>query len=112
MDPAKRQAITACGRCGQSEDAHKHLDGQLRDLALFAALGGACPQFVASDAAVIYQKHLAITDNREPQRQPGRIAERNPMCPRCSHRHRGDCVIAAGPAPGPGHPQPWRGEGT
>lgn len=102
MDPAKQRAIEACGRCGQPEDAHKHKTGtDSGDLELFAALGGPCPQFVASDAAVIYAKHLAIADNREPQRQPGRIAKRNPLCSRCGHRHRGDCVIAPGPATRP-----------
>lgn len=101
MDPAKQQAIEACGNCGQPEDAHKfHGSVGQGDLALFAALGGPCTAFTASDAAVIYQKHLAIADNREPQRQPGRIAKRNPLCPRCTHRHRGDCVIAAGAPPG------------
>lgn len=101
VDDAKRRAIEACGNCRQPEDAHK-FDGSVArdDLALFAALGGPCTAFVASDAAVLYAKHLAIVDNREPQRQPGRIAKRNPPCPRCTHRHRGDCVIAPGPLPG------------
>lgn len=101
MDPAKRQAIEACGNCGQPEDAHK-FDGSVArdDLALFAALGGPCTAFVASDAAVLYAKYLAIVDNREPLRRPGRIAKRNPLCPRCTHRHRGDCVIVPGAAPG------------
>jgi hypothetical protein len=102
MDAAKRQAIEACGNCGQPEDAHKWKSGTDRgDLDLFAALGGPCPQFVASDAAVIYAKYLAITDNRAPQRQPGRVAKRNPLCPRCSPRHRGECVLQPGPDPGP-----------
>jgi hypothetical protein len=104
MDPAKRQAIQGCGRCGQPEDAHQHRAGtDLADLDLFAALGGACPKFVASDAAVIYQKYLAIVDNREPQRQPGtgRIGKRNPLCPKCLHRHTGACAIQPGPRPAP-----------
>jgi hypothetical protein len=104
VDEAKRQAITACGRCGQPEEAHQHRTGtDSADLDLFAALGGACAQFVASDAAVIYQKYLAIVDNREPQRQPGtgRIGKRNPLCPRCLHRHRGECKLQPGPPPGP-----------
>jgi hypothetical protein len=87
MDPAKQQAIEACGNCGQPEDAHK-FDGSVDrgDLALFAALGGPCTRFTASDAAVIYLKHLAIADNREPRYQPGRIGRRGPMCGRCAHR--------------------------
>lgn len=101
MDDAKQQAITGCGNCRQPEDAHK-FDGGVGqdDLALFAALGGPCTRFVVSDAAVLYAKYLAIVDNRKPQRQPGRIAKRNPLCPRCTHRHRGDCVIVPGPSPG------------
>jgi hypothetical protein len=104
MDAAKQQAITSCGRCGQPEDAHKHRTGTGEtDLDLFAALGGPCTSFVASDAAVIYQQYLGIASGA-PQRQPGtgRIGKRTPLCPRCTHRHRGDCVIAPGPGPGPG----------
>jgi hypothetical protein len=89
MDAAKQQAIKACGRCGQPEDAHKHRAGtDSGDLELFAALGGPCPDFVASDAAVIYQKHLAITDNRAPApRKPGGpVGKRPPLCARCQHR--------------------------
>ena len=97
MDAAKRQAIRACGRCGQPEDAHKHKAGtDEEDLAIFAALGGPCPQFVASDAAVIYQKHLAITGNRAPVRRPGGpVGKRAPLCARCGHRgHRKeDCPL-------------------
>ena len=97
MDAAKQQAIEACGRCGQPESAHQHKAGtDQADVALFAALGGACPQFVASDAAVIYQKHLAIVDNRAPGRKPGGpIGKRAPLCPRCLHRgHRKeDCPL-------------------
>jgi hypothetical protein len=87
MDPAKQAAIGACGRCGQPEDAHKFRTSVSRDdLTLFAALGGACPDFVVSDAAVIYARHLAIADNREPQRRPGRVGKRGPLCTRCLHR--------------------------
>jgi hypothetical protein len=96
MDAAKRQAIGACGRCGQPESAHQFKTGTgQEDLELFAALGGPCPQFVASDAAVIYQKHLAIADHREPGRKPGRIGKRSPICGRCGHRgHRKeDCPL-------------------
>ena len=102
MDPAKQRAIEACGSCGQPEGAHQHRTGtDLADLDLFAALGGACPRFVASDAAVIYAKHLAIVDNRAPGRQPGRIGKRNPLCPTCLHRHAGACVIQSGPRAAP-----------
>lgn len=87
MDPAKQQAITACGTCGQPEDAHKFDGGISRDdLALFAALGGPCTRFVVSDAAVIYVKHLAIAGSREPQRRPGRVGKRGPLCGRCGNR--------------------------
>jgi hypothetical protein len=86
MDPAKQAAIEACGRCGQPEDAHKFRSSVERaDLALFAALGGACPDFVASDAAVIYQKHLAMAA-RDPARRPGRVGKRAPLCTRCLNR--------------------------
>lgn len=87
MDAAKQQAITACGTCGQPEDAHKFDGGIARgDLALFAALGGPCTRFTVSDAAVIYQKHLAIAGSREPQRRPGRVGKRGPLCGRCGNR--------------------------
>lgn len=101
VDDAKRHAIEACGNCGQPEDAHKWRSGtDAGDLALFAALGGPCPSFVASDAAVIYQKHLALADG-QPRYQPGRIGKRNPLCPRCLRRHRGECALQGGPGPGP-----------
>ena len=97
MDAAKRQAITACGTCGQPEEAHKHAAGtDPGDLDLFAALGGACTQFTASDASLRYQQHLAITGNRVPRRRPGApIGKRAPLCPRCGHRgHRKeDCPL-------------------
>ena len=88
MDAAKQQAIEACGRCGQPERAHQHATGTDEgDLQLFAALGGPCPGFVASDAAVIYQKHLAITNNRAPGRKPGGpIGKRSALCTRCANR--------------------------
>jgi hypothetical protein len=89
MDPAKQMAIEACGNCGQPEGAHKGKRDDMDALAVLSALGGACIRFVASDAAVIYQKHLAIANNREPARKPGRIAKRAPMCERCGNRgHR------------------------
>lgn len=97
MDAAKRQAIEACGRCGQPEDAHKHkISEDPEAIAVIAALGGACSQYVASDAAVIYQKHLAIVDHRAPGRRAGGpIGKRMPLCPRCGHRgHRKeDCPL-------------------
>jgi hypothetical protein len=89
MDLAKQQAINACGNCGQPEDAHKFSGADRDGLDLFAALGGPCPSFVASDASVIYAKHLAIADNRAPGRRRGRIGKRPPLCQRCGHRgHR------------------------
>ena len=101
MDAAKQQAINACGRpgCGQPEEAHQHRAGtDPGDLALFAALGGPCTQFVASDAAVIYSKYLAITDNRAPQRKPdGRLGKRLPLHQACGHRHQpGTCALHPG----------------
>jgi cytochrome c553 len=88
MDAAKAQAITECGRCHYPEDAHKYRAGESEDaIGVIAALGGPCPAFVASDAAVIYAKHLAITDNRAPVRRPGGpIGKRAQMCTRCGHR--------------------------
>jgi len=97
MDAAKQRAIEACGTCGQPEDAHKNrvgTDAEILDV--LAALGGACTHFVASDAAVIYQKHLAITNNRDPGRKPdGRLGKRAPLCARCGNRgHRKeDCPL-------------------
>jgi len=86
MDLAKQQAISACGRCGQPEDAHKFRSSVDRgDLVLFAALGGACPDFVASDAAIVYQKHLALA-SQAPARKPGRVGKRGPLCRRCLNR--------------------------
>jgi hypothetical protein len=95
MDAAKQSAIEACGRCGQPEDAHKfRTTVDAGDLALFAALGGACPAFVASDAAVIYARHLAIAA-RDPIRKPGRVGKRAPLCARCANRgHQAkDCPL-------------------
>jgi hypothetical protein len=98
MDAAKRRAIEACGRCGQPEDAHKHRTGtDPGDLDLFAALGGPCPEFVASDAAVIYQKYLAIANNRAPRRRAdGSLGKRWPVHKRCGNRHPpgdGNCPL-------------------
>ena len=90
MDAAKQQqAIEACGHCGQPEEAHQHRTGTDRDdLEVFAALGGPCIQYVASDAAIIYAKHLAITNNRAPApRKPGEpVGRRPPVCHRCGNR--------------------------
>jgi hypothetical protein len=110
VDEAKRRAIEACGNCGQPEDAHK-FDGGIGqdDLALFAVLGGPCTKFVASDAAVIVQKYLAITDNRAPQRKPGRIGKRLPLHQACGHRHHpGSCPFQSGTGgPGPDTATRW-----
>lgn len=88
MDAAKHQAIAACGRCGQPEDAHRYRRGEdPESIAVLFALGGPCTRFVVSGAAVIYQKHLAITDNRAPARKPdGRLGKRGQLRTRCGHR--------------------------
>jgi hypothetical protein len=107
MDTAKAQAITACGRpgCGYPEDAHKfRSDTEPDGIAVLAALGGPCAAFVVSDAAVIYLKHLAITDNRAPRRRPdGSIGKRLPLHDACGHRHvPGACALHPGNTiPGP-----------
>jgi hypothetical protein len=94
MDPAKQQAIQNCGRCGQPEEAHNHKTGTDEEaIGVLFALGGPCPGFVVSDAAVIYQRHLAVSGWREPQRAPGRVGKRVPLCGRCGQRHRGECVL-------------------
>jgi hypothetical protein len=86
MDPAKQLAISACGRCGQAEDLHKYRCGEDQEtISVLAALGGPCAQFVASDAAVIYSKHLAIA-GRDPRYRPGRVGKRGALCPRCGQR--------------------------
>jgi hypothetical protein len=79
--------VSVLGRRDLTERAHQHAAGTgTADIALFAALGGACPAFTASDAAVIYQKHLAIAGNRDPARKPGRVGKRGPLCRRCLNR--------------------------
>lgn len=97
VDEAKRKAITACGTCGQPEDAHQHRTGtDAEDIGILFALGGPCPKFTASDASVITQKYLAITSHRAPQRQPGtgRIGKRLPLHDACGYRHHpGKCPI-------------------
>jgi hypothetical protein len=73
MDAAKRDAIAACGRCGQPERAHQHKAGEDEEsIAVLFALGAPCPAFVASDAAVIYQKAPGH------RRQPGAAAQARP----------------------------------
>jgi hypothetical protein len=88
MDTSRQNAITSCGRCGQPEDAHKHKTGtDPEDIETMSVLGGPCSAFVVSDAAVIYLKRLAITDNRAPRRRPGGpIPKRGQICGRCGHR--------------------------
>jgi len=95
MDAAKQQAINACGNCGQPEDAHKFKGSTARDdLALFAALGGPCTSLTASDASVIYARHLAAAA-RDPRRAPGKVGKRGPLCRRCLRRGRQakDCPL-------------------
>ena len=99
MDEAKQRAIEACGTCGQAEDAHKYRTGTDEDaIGVLAALGGPCARFVASDAAVIVQKYLAITDNRAPRRKPGGpVPKRLPLHQVCGHRHQpGSCPFTSG----------------
>jgi hypothetical protein len=97
MDSAKQLAIEACGTCGRPEREHQAAAGEGEQLDILAALGqpvgAACAHFTVSDAAVIYQKYLAISGNRAPQRQPGRVGKRVPFCRRCGQRHRGECVL-------------------
>jgi hypothetical protein len=94
MDAAKQQAISACGNCGQPEDAHKFSGADRDGLDLFAALGGPCTSFTASDASVIYARHLALAA-RDPVRKPGRVGKRAVLCRRCLKRgHRKeDCPL-------------------
>lgn len=96
MDAAKQRAISACGTCGQSEEAHQHRTGtDSGELDIFAALGGACTHFVVSDAALAYAQHLALAA-RDPAPAYGKPRRRRPqMCPRCLNRgHRKeDCPI-------------------
>ena len=94
MDAARQQAITACGNCGQPEDAHKFGAAWRDGLDLFAALGGPCTSFTASDAAVIYARHLAMAA-RDPVRKPGKVGKRAPLCRRCLKRgHQAkDCPL-------------------
>ena len=96
MDAAKLRAIHECGNCHQPEEAHWHKTGTgTGELALFAALGGACTHFVVSDAALAYQQHLALAD-RDPQpRYGGPRARRRPLCERCGRRGHQvkDCTL-------------------
>jgi hypothetical protein len=82
MDASKQQAIGACGRCGHDERSHQHATGTDEEAILvLAALGGPCPKFVISDAALAYQRHLALA-SRAPR--PG--GRRGPICQRCGNR--------------------------
>ena len=110
MDEAKKRAIEACGTCGQPEDAHKGRREDADVLAVLGALGGTCARFVASDAAVIVQKYLAITDNRAPRRKPGGpIPKRLPLHQVCGHRHQpGSCPFTSGTdSPSPETARQW-----
>lgn len=82
MDEAKLRAIEACGRCGFDERAHQYALGTDDEaMAVIMALGGACTKFVISDAALAYQKHLALA-GRTPK--PG--GRRGQLCGRCGNR--------------------------
>lgn len=96
MDAAKKQAIDACGNCGQPENAHKHKTGTNGgDLDLFAALGGPCTHFVISEAALAYQQHLALASRDPARRYGGPRGKRRPLCPRCGYRghKKEDCPL-------------------
>lgn len=82
MHPAKQAAIEQCGRCGHDERAHQHATGTDPEaIAVIMALGGPCQSFTASDAALSYQRHLAIA-SRTPR--PG--GRRGQLCGRCGNR--------------------------
>ena len=78
MDPAKQQALTACGTCGHQEWEHQGSGAEGEQLDILAALGGACDHYTASAAALAYQKHLAIANSG--RGRPG------PRCGRCGNR--------------------------
>jgi len=85
VDETKLRAIHACGTCHQPEDAHKYRSGESEDaMGVLAALGGPCTHFTVSDAALTYQRHLAIAA-RAPQPR-GRRAQ---LCPLCGYRGHG-----------------------
>jgi hypothetical protein len=100
VDDEKRAEMDRCGRCGQPEDAHKYRAGEDDEsIRVLFALGGPCLSFAAPDAAVVYQRYLAITDHREPQWQSGKVGKRWPVHPPCGHRHRpGHCPLPDRPA--------------
>lgn len=88
MDHAAQEAIHACGTCGRPEREHQFARpgqaGSDEALILFALGGGgpngaACTNFVISEAALRYQKHLNIANGRA-GRKPG------PRCTRCALR--------------------------
>lgn len=87
MDFAAQQAIDACGYCSRPERDHQVPAEENADQAaaiLFALGGGegsgvACAHYVISDAALAYQRHLAIANGRAGRRQPQR-------CGRCGQR--------------------------
>ena len=83
MRAAKQAAIGECGRCGHDERSHQHSTGtDPDDIAVLAALGGPCSAFVVSDAALAYQRHLALAGS-DPKRRGGR---RGVVCRRCGNR--------------------------
>lgn len=83
MDTAKQLAIEQCGRCGHGERAHQHATGTDQEaIAVIMALGGPCQSFTASDAALAYQRHLALA--QQPPRRPG--GRRGQLCGRCGNR--------------------------
>jgi hypothetical protein len=102
MDDKTRAAMDRCGRagCGYPEDAHKYRAGESEDaIGVLAALGGPCRSYQAPDAAVVYQRYLAITDHREPRWQPGKVGKRYPVHDLCGHRHTpGNCMFPDPPA--------------
>jgi hypothetical protein len=82
MDAAKQAAISTCGRCGHDERSHQHATGTDQEsILVLAALGGPCQQFVISDAALTYQRHLAMA-----ARTPKRGGKRGQLCGRCGNR--------------------------
>lgn len=92
MDATKQQAITCCGRpgCGFPEDDHKFpRDVPPETGEAFAALGGPCTHFVASDASLVYQQHIGLASLPPRARRDGRVGKRKPLCGRCGQPGHG-----------------------